>query len=186
MLIPIVVEQTSRGERAYDIYSRLLKDRIVFVGTPIDDNISNLLIAQMLFLEAEDPEKDINLYINCPGGVVTSGLAIYDTMQYIKPSISTIRMGQAASMGALLHQRGLLAIHGSAVRNDKNTCIITGKSGVGKSSLAAGLLELGYTLVADDISVIGNLENGGFFVHPGIPSLKLWKDVLLHLKQEDV
>lgn len=90
-----------------------------------------------------------------------------------------------SSMGALLHQRGLLAIHGSAVHNGKNTCIITGKSGVGKSSLAAGLLELGYTLVADDISVIGTLENGGFFVHPGIPSLKLWKDVLLHLKQED-
>lgn len=105
-LIPIVVEQTSRGERAYDIYSRLLKDRIVFVGTPIDDNISNLLIAQMLFLEAEDPEKDINLYINCPGGVVTSGLAIYDTIQYIKPNVSTICIGQAASMAALLLAAG--------------------------------------------------------------------------------
>lgn len=105
-LVPIVVEQTSRGERAYDIYSRLLKDRIVFVGTPIDDNISNLLIAQMLFLEAEDPEKDINLYINCPGGVVTSGLAIYDTMQYIKPNVSTICIGQAASMAAVLLAAG--------------------------------------------------------------------------------
>lgn len=101
-MIPIVVEKSSRGERAYDIYSRLLKDRIVFAGFPIDDNVSNLIIAQMLFLEAEDPEKDINLYINCPGGVVTSGLAIYDTIQYIKCPVSTICIGQAASMAALL------------------------------------------------------------------------------------
>jgi ATP-dependent Clp protease protease subunit len=105
-VIPIVVEKSSRGERAYDIYSRLLKDRIVFAGFPIDDNISNLIIAQMLFLEAEDPEKDINLYINCPGGVVTSGLAIYDTIQYIKCSVSTICIGQAASMAALLLAAG--------------------------------------------------------------------------------
>ncbi|MGA1843719.1 MAG: ATP-dependent Clp endopeptidase proteolytic subunit ClpP [bacterium] len=105
-LVPIVVEQTSRGERAYDIYSRLLKDRIIFVGTPIDDTISNLVIAQLLFLEAEDPEKDIHLYINSPGGIVTSGLAIYDTMQYIKPDVSTICIGQAASMGALLLAAG--------------------------------------------------------------------------------
>jgi ATP-dependent Clp protease protease subunit len=101
-VIPIVVEKSSRGERAYDIYSRLLKDRIVFAGFPIDDNIANLIIAQMLFLEAEDQEKDINLYINCPGGVVTSGLAIYDTMQYIRCPVATICIGQAASMGALL------------------------------------------------------------------------------------
>ena len=101
-LIPMVVEQTSRGERAYDIYSRLLKDRIVFLGLPIDDAVSNLLIAQMLFLEAEDPDTDIYLYVNCPGGMVTAGLAIYDTMQYIRPNISTICIGQAASMGALL------------------------------------------------------------------------------------
>jgi ATP-dependent Clp protease protease subunit len=101
-VIPIVVEKSSRGERAYDIYSRLLKDRIVFAGYPIDDNIANLIIAQMLFLEAEDQEKDINLYINCPGGVVTSGLAIYDTMQYIRCPVATICIGQAASMGALL------------------------------------------------------------------------------------
>lgn len=106
MLVPIVVEQTSRGERAYDIYSRLLKDRIIFVGAPIDDNFSNLIIAQLLFLEAEDPDKDIHLYINSPGGVVTSGLAIYDTMQYIKPAISTICIGQASSMGALLLAAG--------------------------------------------------------------------------------
>jgi len=105
-VIPIVVEKSSRGERAYDIYSRLLKDRIVFAGYPIDDNVSNLIIAQMLFLEAEDPEKDINLYVNCPGGVVTSGLAIYDTMQYIKCPVSTICIGQAASMGALLLASG--------------------------------------------------------------------------------
>jgi ATP-dependent Clp protease protease subunit len=105
-LIPIVVEQSSRGERAYDIYSRLLKDRIVFVGSPIEDNISNLVIAQLLFLEADDPDKDIHLYINSPGGVVTSGLAIYDTIQYIKPDVSTICIGQAASMGALLLAAG--------------------------------------------------------------------------------
>jgi len=101
-LIPIVVEQSGRGERAYDIYSRLLKDRIIFIGTPIDDNVANLAIAQMLFLEAEDSDKDINLYINSPGGQVTSGLAIYDTMQFIKPKVATICMGLAASMGAVL------------------------------------------------------------------------------------
>ncbi len=106
MLIPMVIEQTNRGERAYDIYSRLLKDRIIFMGTGIDDNIANIVIAQLLFLEAEDPEKDINLYINSPGGLVTSGLAIYDTMQYIKAPISTICIGQAASMGALLLAAG--------------------------------------------------------------------------------
>ncbi|MBI4621173.1 MAG: ATP-dependent Clp endopeptidase proteolytic subunit ClpP [Desulfobacterales bacterium] len=105
-LIPIVIEQTGRGERAYDIYSRLLKERIIFIGTPIDDIVANLVIAQMLFLESEDPDKDIYLYLNSPGGVVTSGLAIYDTMQYIKPKVSTLCMGQAASMGALLLTAG--------------------------------------------------------------------------------
>jgi len=100
MLVPIVIEQTNRGERAYDIYSRLLKDRIIFLGAPIDDVFANLIIAQLLFLEAEDPEKDINLYINSPGGSVTAGLGIYDTMQYVKPAINTICLGQAASMGA--------------------------------------------------------------------------------------
>jgi len=103
---PIVIEQTGRGERAYDIYSRLLKDRIVMLGTPIDDHVANLIVAQLLFLEAEDPEKDIYLYINSPGGVVTAGLAIYDTMQYIKPDVVTICMGQAASMGAVLLAAG--------------------------------------------------------------------------------
>jgi ATP-dependent Clp protease protease subunit len=102
----MVVEQTGRGERAYDIYSRLLKDRIIFIGTPIDDNIANLVIAQLIFLEAEDPEKDINVYINSPGGVVTSGLAIYDTMQFIKPDVATTCVGMAASMGALLLAAG--------------------------------------------------------------------------------
>ncbi len=105
-LVPIVVEQTNRGERSYDIYSRLLKDRIIFIGGPIDDVVANLIIAQMLFLEAEDPDKDIHLYINSPGGVVTAGMAIYDTMQYIKPDVSTICLGQAASMGAFLLAAG--------------------------------------------------------------------------------
>lgn len=106
MLVPVVVEQTNRGERAYDIYSRLLKDRIIFVGSGIDDPISNLLIAQLLFLDAEDPGKDIHLYINSPGGMVTAGLAIYDTIQYIKSDVSTICIGQASSMGALLLSSG--------------------------------------------------------------------------------
>ena len=101
-LVPIVVEQTGRGERAYDIYSRLLKERIIFLGTPIDDNIASLVIAQLLFLEAEDPDRDIYLYINSPGGIVTSGMAIFDTMAYIKPDVVTTCIGQAASMGALL------------------------------------------------------------------------------------
>ena len=106
MLIPMVIEQSNRGERAYDIYSRLLKDRIVFLGSAIDDDVANLIIAQLLFLEAEDPERDINLYINSPGGVVSSGLAIYDTMQYIKCDVSTICIGEAASMGAVLLAAG--------------------------------------------------------------------------------
>ena len=101
-LVPMVVEQTSRGERAYDIYSRLLKDRIVFIGSPIDDDVANLVIAQLLFLEAEDPDKDINLYINSPGGIVTAGMAIYDTMQFIKPQVAAVCLGQAASMAAVL------------------------------------------------------------------------------------
>jgi ATP-dependent Clp protease protease subunit len=105
-LVPMVVEQTNRGERAYDIYSRLLKDRIIFIGSPIDDSVANLVIAQLLFLESEDPEKDINIYINSPGGAVYSGLAIYDTMQYIKPDVSTICVGLAASMGAVLLTAG--------------------------------------------------------------------------------
>ncbi|MFH1710529.1 MAG: ATP-dependent Clp endopeptidase proteolytic subunit ClpP [bacterium] len=105
-VVPMVIEQTGRGERAYDIFSRLLKERIIFIGTPMDDDTSNLIIAQMLFLEAEDNEKDINIYINSPGGVVTAGLAVYDTMQYLKSPITTICIGQAASMGAMLLAAG--------------------------------------------------------------------------------
>jgi len=105
-IIPVVIEQSSRGERAYDIYSRLLKDRIIFLGTAINDEIANLLIAQLLFLESEDPDKDINFYINSPGGVVTAGMAVYDTMQYVKPDITTVCIGQAASMGAVLLAAG--------------------------------------------------------------------------------
>jgi ATP-dependent Clp protease protease subunit len=105
-LIPMVVEQTNRGERAYDIFSRLLKDSIIFIGTPIDDGVASLVIAQMLFLEAEDPERDILLYINCPGGSITAGLAIYDTMQFIKPDVQTYCIGQAASMAAVLLTAG--------------------------------------------------------------------------------
>lgn len=117
-LIPMVIEQTGRGERAYDIYSRLLKDRIVFVGTPIDDNIANMVIAQLLFLEADDPEKDIYLYVNTPGGSVTAGLAVYDTMQYIKPDVSTICVGMAASMGAVLLAAGAKGKR-AALKNSK-------------------------------------------------------------------
>ncbi len=105
-LIPMVIEQSSRGERAYDIYSRLLKDRIIFLGSAMNDEVANLIIAQLLFLESEDPEKDINFYINSPGGIVTSGLAVYDTMQYVKPDIATVCIGQAASMGAILLTAG--------------------------------------------------------------------------------
>lgn len=105
-LIPMVVEQTNRGERAYDIYSRLLKDNIIFLGTPIDDNVANVVTAQLLFLEAEDPDKDISLYINTPGGSISSGMAIYDTIQFIRPDVTTICIGQAASMGALLLAAG--------------------------------------------------------------------------------
>ena len=106
ILIPMVIEQTGRSERAYDIYSRLLKDRVIFIGTPIDDNVANLIVAQLLFLQMEDPEKDIHLYINSPGGSITSGLAIYDTMQFLKPDVNTYCIGQAASMGAVLLAAG--------------------------------------------------------------------------------
>ena len=118
MLVPVVVDQTSHGERAYDIYSRLLKDRIVFLGSPVDDNIANLVIAQLLFLQAEDPERDIYLYVNSPGGSVTAGLAIYDTMQYITNDVVTICMGQAASMGAILLAAGAKGKR-SALKNSR-------------------------------------------------------------------
>ena len=112
-MVPMVIEQTSRGERAYDIYSRLLKDRIIFIGTPIDDTIANIIVAQLLFLEAEDSKKDISLYINSPGGSVTAGLAIYDTMQFIQPDVATICCGSAASMGALLLTGGAAGKRGA-------------------------------------------------------------------------
>src|SRR6201997_461067 len=105
-LVPMVVEQTTRGERSYDIYSRLLRDNIIFIGTPVDDNVANLVTAQLLFLEAEDPDKDVQLYINSPGGVVTAGMAIYDTMQFIRPDVATICIGQAASIAAVLMAAG--------------------------------------------------------------------------------
>lgn len=113
MYVPIVVEQTGRGERAYDIYSRLLKDRIIILGSPVDDNVANLITSQLIFLESEDPKKDIQLYINSPGGSVTAGLAIYDTMQFIKPDVATLCLGQAASMGALLLAAGAAGKRGA-------------------------------------------------------------------------
>ena len=113
MYVPMVVEQTGRGERAYDIYSRLLKDRIVILGSPVDDNVANLICSQLIFLESEDPKKDIHFYINSPGGSVTAGLAIYDTMQFIKPAVATLCMGQAASMGALLLAAGAAGKRGA-------------------------------------------------------------------------
>ena len=130
-LIPIVVEQTNRGERSYDIYSRLLKDRIVMLGTPINDDVANTIIAQLLFLESEDPDKDINLYINSPGGVVTSGMAIYDTMQFMKAPVSTICVGQAASMGALLLTAGAKEKIRPSQRSNHDSPAVRGNAGPG-------------------------------------------------------
>ena len=121
-IVPIVIEQTGRTERAYDIYSRLLRDRIIFAGTGIDDTIANIVIAQLLFLQTEDPEKDIHLYINSPGGIVSSGLAIYDTMQYVKPDIATYCIGQAASMGALLLSAGTIRHQTCCVHGNDRYC----------------------------------------------------------------
>ncbi len=132
-LIPMVVEQTNRGERAYDIYSRLLRDSIIFIGTPIDDNVSNLIIAQLLFLEAEDPDRDISLYINSPGGSITAGLAIYDTMQFIKNDVSTICVGQAASMAAVLLAAGTAkeTVLAAALQNSDSSAMDGRTSGAG-------------------------------------------------------
>lgn len=132
-LIPMVVEQTNRGERAYDIYSRLLRDSIIFIGTPIDDNVSNLIIAQLLFLEAEDPERDISLYINSPGGSITAGLAIYDTIQFIKNDVSTICVGQAASMAAVLLAAGTpkKKVFATAFQNSDSSAVDGRNSGTG-------------------------------------------------------
>lgn len=167
-LVPIVVEQTSRGERSYDIYSRLLKDRIVFLGEQVNDYISSLIIAQLLFLEAEDPDKDIYLYINSPGGVVTSGLAIYDTMQYIKPDVSTICIGQAASMGSLLLAAGAPGKR-SALPNSR---IMVHQPMGGFQGQATDI-----EIHAKEIVKVKNTLNGIYAKHTGKPIEQIEKDL---------
>ncbi len=167
-LVPIVVEQTSRGERSYDIYSRLLKDRIIFLGEAIDDHISSLVIAQFLFLEAEDPDKDIFLYINSPGGVVTSGMAIYDTMQYIKPDVATICIGQAASMGSLLLSAGTNGKR-SALPNSR---IMIHQPMGGFQGQASDI-----EIQANEIIKIKHKLNEIYSKHTGKPVEKIAKDV---------
>jgi ATP-dependent Clp protease protease subunit len=167
-LIPMVVEQTSRGERSYDIYSRLLKDRIIFLGDQVNDPISSLIIAQMLFLEAEDPDKDIFLYINSPGGVVTSGMAIYDTMQYIKPDVATICMGQAASMGSLLLAAGA---HGKRSALPNSRIMIHQPMG-GFQGQASDI-----EIHAQEIIKTKKLLNGIYSHHTGQKIEKIEKDV---------
>ncbi len=167
-LVPIVVEQTSRGERSYDIYSRLLKDRIIFLGEAVDDHISSLIIAQFLFLEAEDPDKDIFLYINSPGGVVTSGMAIYDTMQYIKPDVATICIGQAASMGSLLLSAGAKGKR-SALPNSR---IMIHQPAGGFQGQASDI-----EIQAKEIIKIKHKLNEIYSLHTGKPVEKIAKDV---------
>ena len=167
-LVPIVVEQTSRGERSYDIYSRLLKDRIVFLGEQVNDYVSSLIIAQMLFLEAEDPDKDIYLYINSPGGVVTSGLAIYDTMQYIKPDVSTICIGQAASMGSLLLAAGAAGKR-SALPNSR---IMVHQPMGGFQGQATDI-----EIHAQEILKVKRTLNGIYAKHTGKPIDQIQKDL---------
>ena len=167
-LVPFVIEQTSRGERSYDIYSRLLKDRIIFLGEGIDDHISSLVIAQMLFLEAEDPDKDIYLYINSPGGVVTSGLAIYDTMQYIKPDVATICIGQAASMGSLLLAAGAKGKR-SALPNSR---IMIHQPAGGFQGQASDI-----EIQAKEIIKVKKRLNEIYSLHTGKPVDKVEKDV---------
>jgi len=166
-LVPMVVEQSGRGERAYDIYSRLLKDRIVFIGQPIDDFVGNLVIAQLLFLEAEDPDRDINLYINSPGGVVSAGLAIYDTMQFIRPDVATICMGQAASMAALL-----LAAGASGKRSALPHSRIMIHQPLGGSQGQATDIEI-YT---KEILALRTVLNDILVRHTGQPLAKIEKD----------
>ncbi|PKL40609.1 MAG: ATP-dependent Clp endopeptidase, proteolytic subunit ClpP [Spirochaetae bacterium HGW-Spirochaetae-1] len=167
-LVPIVIEQTSRGERSYDIYSRLLKDRIIFLGEQINDHISSLIIAQMLFLEADDPDKDIYLYINSPGGVVTSGLAIYDTMQYIKPDVATICIGQAASMGSLLLNAGAAGKR-SALPNSR---IMIHQPMGGFEGQASDI-----EIHAQEIIKVKKRLNGIYSKHTGKPLEKVEKDM---------
>ena len=167
-LVPIVVEQTARGERSYDIYSRLLKDRIIILSEAIEDHVSSLIIAQMLFLEAEDPEKDIFLYINSPGGVVTSGLAIYDTMQYIKPDVATICIGQAASMGSLLLAAGAKGKRSSL----PNSRIMIHQPMGGFQGQASDI-----AIQAKEILKIKQRLNEIYAHHTGLPISKIEQDV---------
>lgn len=166
-LIPTVIEQTGRGERAYDIYSRLLNDRIIFLGTAIDDNVANLIVAQLLFLESQDPEKDVFLYINSPGGVVSAGLAIYDTMQYIKPDVSTICTGQAASMGAVLLAAGA---HGKRIALPNSRVMIHQPLG-GAQGQASDI-----EIQAVEILKTRNTLNGILSKHTGQPLEQIKKD----------
>ncbi len=167
MLIPMVIEQTGRGERAYDIYSRLLKDNIIFIGTPIDDNVANVVIAQLLFLEAENPDKDISIYINSPGGSVSAGLAIYDTMQFIKPDISTICIGQAASMGAVLLAGGTKGKRFSL----PNSRILIHQPMGGMQGQASDI-----EIHAKEIARIKSLLNSILATHTGKPVAQIEKD----------
>jgi len=170
VLIPMVVEQTSRGERAYDIYSRLLKDNVIFLGQPIDDTVSNLIIAQLLFLEAENPEKDISLYINSPGGSITAGLAIYDTMQYVKPDIQTICIGQAASMAAVLLAAG---------KKGKRYCLPNSRVVIHQPLIMGGGLSGQATEIdihAKDIMRMRNRMNEILASHTGQPIEKIERD----------
>lgn len=167
-LVPIVVEQTARGERSYDIYSRLLKDRIIILSEAIEDHVSSLIIAQMLFLEAEDPEKDIFLYINSPGGVVTSGLAIYDTMQYIKPDVATICIGQAASMGSLLLAAGAKGKRSSL----PNSRIMIHQPMGGFQGQASDI-----EIQAKEILKIKKRLNEIYAHHTGLPIAKIEQDI---------
>ncbi|MDD5542118.1 MAG: ATP-dependent Clp endopeptidase proteolytic subunit ClpP [Acidobacteriia bacterium] len=168
-LVPMVVEQTSRGERAYDIYSRLLKDNIIFIGAPIDDNIANLVIAQLLFLESEDPEKDISIYINSPGGVITAGLAIYDTMHFIKPDITTYCLGQAASMGALLLAAGA---KGKRFALPNSRILIHQPSAGGISGFASDI-----DIQAKEILRMREMTNQILEKHTGQPLERIERDV---------
>jgi ATP-dependent Clp protease protease subunit len=168
-LVPMVVEQTSRGERAYDIYSRLLKDNIIFIGSPIDDNIANLVTAQMLFLEAEDPDKDISLYINSPGGSITAGMGIYDTMQFIRPDVSTICIGQAASMAALLLAAGA---HGKRFTLPHARVLIHQPSLGGLSGQATDI-----DIQAREILRMREITNNILVRHTGQPLERIQKDV---------
>ena len=166
-LIPIVVEQTARGERSYDIYSRLLKDRIIFIGTPIDDYVSNVVIAQLLFLEADDPDQDIYIYLNSPGGVVTSGMAIYDTMQFVRPDIQTICIGQAASMGSLLLTAGAKGKRFAL----PNARIMIHQPSAGFQGQAADI-----AIQAEEIKRLKERLEGVYAKHTGHPAKKIKED----------